>query len=378
MTNKDLMPPMIQKEADKITAIRKALDPIGEDLLNGNAIDYFEDDELGFREGDLLRFMETPAFEKLTNLYTRAANDKKYEKMVDRTMMGLPTMSEADGGNWGAITKKMVSQFIPEKIYKKIIKTIYEKRIASDLITFNVNMPKGKVYTFNVQGDRMKAEVIDELTPIPTQGVAFSKIMVSPYTIGVGFNVSEEAVEQASIDIVKLMLEEVAWALAEKQDNDIMAMFLDKAGTKNTTKTFGIEQWVTDLKTFDDNMYVPNVAVVGNEVAMRFRLMADFADTNGWRTTPDILNTLISKGWIGSFYNIPIKRLHTSRLDTQYTLMVDNSTMINPVSVMVNKHGVRFDTERAAAYRAQSTYAYMAYAPAVLNANGILTTQYTS
>lgn len=272
----------------------------------------------------------------------------------------------------------MVSQFIPEKMYKKIIQTLYEKRIASDLITFNVSMPKGKVYTFNVQGDRMRAEVIDEMVPIPTQGVTFTKVMVSPYTIGVGFNVSEEAVEQASIDIIKLMINEIAWALAEKQDNDIMAMFLDKAGTKNTGKTFGIEQWVGDLKVFDDNMYVPNVAVVGNEVAMRFRMMSDFNDTNGWRATPDILNTLISKGWVGSFYNIPIKRLHTSRLDTQYCLMVDNSTMLNPVSVMVNKHGVRFDTERAAAYRAQSTYAYMAYAPAVLNANGILTTQYTS
>jgi hypothetical protein len=365
----------VQRAIERIQAIRDTSKKISEDFLNGNAINWFEDDELGFEEGDLLKFLETPLYEQMTKAYTKAYYDKHYKRMLDREFSGV---AEATGGNWGTGVSKVFQQFIPRKVYSKMIETLYERRIGRELLTRTIGGVNSQGITFPKQGDRMVATPINEMTPIPLQGVTFTKIRVTPYQVGVGFALSDEIVEEANVDLIRMLLEEVAWAIAEKEDNDIMACILDKAGTKNTSKTFGITQWTADMQTLEDQLYSPDVVVAGNTIATYFRRMPDFTDGTNFHTSPDILQTMIRKGWIGSYFGIPIKRLHTSRLATGTYIMLNNSNLRNPVSVFCIRYGLRFNRERSEAYRAQMTYAHTAYAPAVLNPYGIVTTGCTS
>lgn len=376
------LPAGLKKAAKKALLIEELTKPIAEDYAGGDIGKWFNNhelEELKFGEMDILKFQQTKLFEKIRDIYHRRMLEENFDDNMERMKMGLPlkTMTEADGDHWGIATKKFFDQYIPVKVYSRMIETMYERRMADELVTLKLNLTKEKHFEFNVQGDRMKAVVIDELTPIPTQAVTFTKILVRPYTIGLGFNLSDEAVEDANINVVQLMLKEVAWALAEKIDNDIMACLIAGAGSTPTASTFGAAIWVADMQTLEDNLYIPSIAVMGNTVATYFRLQNDFTDGTNYHAAPQILADMMSRGWIGSYYNVPIRRLHTSRIATDKVLMLDNVTEVNPVSALVTKRGIKFDTERTAAYRATATFSHLSYAPAVLNGEGIVYNSYT-
>lgn len=376
------LPAGLKKAAKKALLVEEMTQPIAEDYASGDMGKWFNNhelEELKFGEADILKFQQTKLFEKIRDIYHRRMLEENFEDNMERMKLGLPlkTMTEADGDHWGIATKKFFDQYIPVKVYSRMIETLYERRMADELVTLKLNLTKEKHFEFNVQGDRMKAVVIDELTPIPTQAVTFTKILVRPYTIGLGFNLSDEAVEDANINVVQLMLKEVAWALAEKIDNDIMACLIAGAGSTPTTSTFGAAQWTADMQTIEDNLYIPSIAVMGNTVATYFRQQNDFTDGTNYHAAPQILADMMSRGWIGSYYNVPIRRLHTSRIATDKVLMLDNVTEVNPVSALVTKRGIKFDTERTAAYRATATFSHLSYAPAVLNGDGIVYDSYT-
>jgi hypothetical protein len=170
----------------------------------------------------------------------------------------------------------------------------------------------------------------------------------------------------------------VAWALAGKQDNDVMSMLTARAGTANSNKSFGKAQWTADMQTLEDNLYDVDLAVVGNTISTYFRRAPDFDDGTNWHAAPELIDSLLRKGWIGSYFGVPLRRLATSRFSTNKYMMLNNTNMKNPVSALVTYKGVRFETERVANIRTQATYATLSYSPAVLNGDGILTTVCTS
>lgn len=372
------LPKGLQKSAKTVAEVQELSHKIAEDFTNGNAINYFTDEELEYGAEDFVKFMESPEYDKIVKAFTKNLMDKKYRRMQERELLGLPTLAEGDGEHRGIGTRHWFQQFIPQMVYDKMIETLYERRIGKELVTMTIQAKNSKGVVIPVEGDRMSAVVINELTPIPVQMPTFSKITVRPYTIGVGFNITDEVVEEAEVNLIRMHMEKVAWALAEKQDTDIMSMLTARAGTTNSAKTFGKAQWTEDMQVLEDNLYDVDLAVVGNTISTYFRRAPDFDDGTNWHAAPELIDSLLRKGWIGTYFGVPLRRLATSRFDTNKYMMLNNTNMKNPVSALVTYKGIRFETERIANIRTQATYATLSYSPAVLNGDGILTTVCTS
>lgn len=368
------LPPAVQKSAKESIKLSDTLQPIAEDFANGNAINWFNDKEL-YKYGavDYIKFTETIEYDKFVSAFTKSFMDKKYRKMRERELLGLPRLAEADGDWSGIGTRHFFQQFIPEKILSKMIETLRDARIGKELVTYTLQADTSKGITIPVEGDGMAAVVINELTPIPVQMPTFTKITVRPYTIGVGFNLSDEVLEDANVNLIRMHMEKVATALAEKQDTDIMSMLQARAGTKDIGSTFGKTQWTADMQIIEDKKYTIDFAVVGNTIATYFRRAPDFDDGTNWHAAPDIINSLLAKGWIGSYYGIPLRRAGTTRFPTASYMMLNNTNKQNPVSALVTHKSVQFESERVVNTRQNATYATLSYSPVVLNGDGILT-----
>jgi len=128
-------------------------------------------------------------------------------------------------------TSTTVDDIVPELWSKDLELAAQAKRVARNLIRVNTDLRTsgGDIIHIPKQG-KITASSLTEGTDITPAALAYSTLDLTPVEIGAAVRITKEAVEKVQIDLLKDATDQLAEALAQREDQDILAALAGATG----------------------------------------------------------------------------------------------------------------------------------------------------
>lgn len=205
---------------------------------------------------------------------------------------------------------------------------------------------------WNYIGD---AEDIVEGEPIETSKLTFGQKAATIKEVGKGGAITDTALQIGYGDPQGELSKQLGLAMANKQDNDVLATL--KEATQTAAVDPSVDGLQSALDTFnyeDDNATI--VLICSPKAAGQLRLSAAKEFTGA-----SALQNPISTGVYGEILGVQIMRSRKLDANEAY-LVVTNASDGRPAVKLLNKRGVTIEPERHASERSTDYYATAMYA----------------
>lgn len=206
--------------------------------------------------------------------------------------------------------------------------------------------------SWNYIGD---AEDITEGEPIDTSKLSYGQKAATIKEVGKGGAITDTAIQIGYGDPQGELTKQLSMAMANKEDNDVLATLKEATQTVSAEPTVDGLQTALDTFNFeDDNATV--ALICSPAAASKLRLSAAKEFTGAAQ-----LQNPISSGVYGEILGVQIMR--SRKLDpTEAYLVITNASDGRPAIKLLNKRGVNVESQRDASRRLTNYYASSMYA----------------
>lgn len=199
------------------------------------------------------------------------------------------------------ITTTQIDVLVPKIVLREIDVAARAARKARSLVRANRDLvgAKGRSISFPKRGQLTAASVAEG--SVPSYGtVTYSATTISPTKIGLAVRISQEAIDGTEIDVINDIIKEAGEALADKEDQDIIAIFTTAGGA-----AFTIDASAAGTLTYDDILsartsiiganYKPSILFLHPDQEADILKDSKFIDASKYGDREPILNGEIGK-----------------------------------------------------------------------------------
>lgn len=289
---------------------------------------------------------------KFTDSYTTYWRKKRMVKTIEELAVDISTTE--------------ISVLVPRILLREIDVAARAARRARSLVRINRDLvgAKGRSIIVPKRG-QLTAVAVSEGSTFATGGVSYDGTTITPTKIGLGVRISQESMDGAEIDIINDIVKEAGEALAEKEDQDIIAVFTaaNAVGStipSTTANTLVYEDIVTARTSVISRNYKPTILFIHPDQEGDILKNDKFIDTSKYGGREPILN-----GEVGKISGL--KTLVTQNMPTGNALIIDPTR----AAWMSIKRDVQLKRKDEASTDSIELYFYQEYASSIVNTSAV-------
>jgi len=207
------------------------------------------------------------------------------------------------------------------------------------------------------------ASAVSEGASITKVEPAYTAATITPTKVGVGVEITYEAIEAKQFDLINDWINEAGYALAKKMDSDIISDFLDTTTHSNigsvdaaTSGVLAYDDVITAVATIRGKNYDPDTLVIHPDQAADLLKDTKFINASAYGSREPIL-----RGEIGQFAGLKV--FVTSQMTSGKALVFDSKR----ASILVIKRDVTVRRREEPERDAITLYITQMYKPYVIN-----------
>lgn len=221
--------------------------------------------------------------------------------------------------------------------------------------------------SWNYIGD---AEDITEGEPIDTSKLSYGQKAATIKEVGKGGAITDTAIQIGYGDPQGELSRQLSTAMANKEDNDVLATLKEATQTVSAEPTVeGLQTALDQFNFEDDNATV--VLICSPAAASKLRLSAAKEFTGAAQ-----LQAPISSGVYGEILGVQIMRSRKLEATEAY-LVITNASDGRPALKLLNKRGVNIESQRDASRRQTNYYASAMYAAYLYDPTKVIKVTFT-
>ena len=205
---------------------------------------------------------------------------------------------------------------------------------------------------WNYIGD---AQDVKEGEPIETSSLTYGSKAATIKEIGKGGSITDQALLTGYGDPYGELSSQIAKAMANKVDNDVLATL--KGATQNVSVTATVDGIQDALDIYNDEDDSRIVLLVSPKAAGQLRLK----DGKDWLRDTQLGSDALTKGVYGDILGVQLVRSRKLDANEAYLVKVDGGN--KPAIKLMMKRGVKVEPDRVPKLRRTDIYATSYYAP---------------
>lgn len=341
-------------------------------------------------------------------LFKVSNHKKKYDNLFE-LFTAEPQLFE--GFYNGTLTEGVMKTGDALHLLAKTIDDQFQREVEATMITpmlikRQINLTTGSTEVIPKR-EGVIARTVAEAEAFPLDYSQYKKMEVTVYKSGLATAITREMIKDSRFDVMAMNLEDTYRAVAHKVDYEMMRCIQSSVpggcsnvvtpGTytagQNASSTyhpdtdyqglnqssyndnhvvdaggsFSLEAWRTAMKYIERHEYVPKLAICHPYQAEEIRALDTFKGIteSTYVSTPDILNQMISQGFIGSLYGVRIIR--------STSVMPGVITMLDPdrAAVQVVREPIQIEREYILKQQIEHAQVFTRQAPAVVDGNAL-------
>lgn len=210
---------------------------------------------------------------------------------------------------------KLANLFDPQVIGARLEKELYPRIRFAPLAVIDYSLAgrPGSTVTLPYYNAIGAAEVVPEGTDIPIKKLTESTVPVSIHKIGIGVELTDESVLSANGSPIQEAVSQMAAAIADKVDTDLLAALEGNNDNKYVLKGVLTDDIADALVLFGDKIEEGGVLIVDAEGYATLR------KSKNWIPNTEIGANIIVGGVVGSIYGLQV--VVSSKIDKEYHIV---------------------------------------------------------
>ncbi|MHC1572279.1 MAG: phage major capsid protein [Methanosarcinales archaeon] len=138
------------------------------------------------------------------------------------------------------VTTSTISAILPKVIARQIEEAARKVCVARQLFRVNRDLvgKPGRSLVIPKRGSLSASDLSEGAAIATSQGITWSGATVTPTKFGLGFQITQEALDADERDTIRNQLDEAGYAMAEREDTRLMDVILDRTSTTESSATF--------------------------------------------------------------------------------------------------------------------------------------------